>query len=581
MRSVLTRTVLVFVAAAACHRPGIKWPEPNPIVNGRDLRANPPAVEKLNVQFLKKPTDQGNALATVRFARGVELPRQIVVETEAGTRLLRDDGQGGDAQAGDGVFSAIIPVDSQALAARNERLAQIEKATGKPPVRLVFDGRVLKERIRVPRFEPEKFGRAPFDAADFVSLITAAEVKIDRSLMITDLSVVEDPARTFDVCKPPGSQGTKMGKWTFAHLVTEMANQSQTGLDPVAFTRRWLRAWETAQSVNGFPVAARTNISTVIQKWQQDSGGPGAPLDLAVAPFRLLAIVNRVDLADNLVYGGSGSAGEARFVFGVLDPNCATLPFAVIFEYGVTANGCAGLKAWAQKWFDLGALTFGASYNQALEAITETFVKAGAAPAKPNGSALNQLRTNEIALGAPWELREFRLDPLEGGNLRQVTVKQTPDLGINRTQRLVDYVNNNEALVVADEHVVPLDFPLGSPFLGGNAPTDSQTFWNNPVPPPPTITNREARFHFSLNTCNGCHNPETRTPFTHVGPRAIGTPAALSCFLTGIGCDVTDPADDSPTRHFADLDRRAQRLADLVGRECFFLVPLTKMRMVH
>ncbi len=452
------------------------------------------------------------------------------------------------------MFSAIIPVDAQALAARNERLAQIEKATGKPPVRFVFDGRVLKQRIPLPRFEPERLGqRIPFDAADFVSLVTAAEVKIDRSLMITDLSVVEDPARTFDVCKPPGSQGTKMGKWTFGHLMTEMANQSQTGLDPVAFTRRWLRAWETPQSVNGF----------------------------AVAPFRLLAIVNRVDLADNLVYGGSGSAGEARFVFGVLGPNCTKLQFAVIFEYGVTASGCVGLKAWAQKWFDLGALTFGASYNQALEAITETFAKAAAAPAKPNGSALNQLRTNEIALGVPWELREFRLDSLEGGNLRQVTVKQTPDLGINPTQRLVDYVNGNEALVVAEEHVVPLDFPLGTPFLGGNAPTDDKTFWNNPVPPPPTITNREARFHFSLNTCNGCHNPETRTPFTHVGPRAAGTPAALSCFLTGIGCDVPDPADGSPTRHFTDLDRRAQRLADLVGRNCFFHVSLTKMRMVH
>jgi len=33
-----------------------------------------------------------------------------------------------------------------------------------------------------------------------------------------------------------------------------------------------------------------------------------------------------------------------------------------------------------------------------------------AAPTKGNGSAINQIRTNEIALRSPWELREFTLD---------------------------------------------------------------------------------------------------------------------------------------------------------------------------
>lgn len=40
-------------------------------------------------------------------------------------------------------------------------------------------------------------------------------------------------------------------------------------------------------------------------------------LDLAQSPFRLLAIVNRVDLRENSIYGG-GDAGEGRLVFGAI-----------------------------------------------------------------------------------------------------------------------------------------------------------------------------------------------------------------------------------------------------------------------
>jgi hypothetical protein len=41
--------------------------------------------------------------------------------------------------------------------------------------------------------------------------------------------------------------------------------------------------------------------------------------------------------------------------------------------------------------------------------MTESVARHGAAPAKGNENALNQIRTNEVALAFPWELREFRL----------------------------------------------------------------------------------------------------------------------------------------------------------------------------
>ena len=90
--------------------------------------------------------------------------------------------------------------------------------------------------------------------------------------------------------------------------------------------------------------------TALINRWQTASGGPTATLDLNQAPFRLLAIVNRIDLRENLTYG-AGSAGEGRLVFGAVDPTtCAPLKFTVIFEYGIHRTGCIALKAWANNW---------------------------------------------------------------------------------------------------------------------------------------------------------------------------------------------------------------------------------------
>ncbi len=137
-----------------------------------------------------------------------------------------------------------------------------------------------------------------------------------KSLVITHLDVVEDDDRTFNPCT---GAGTPMGPWTFGHLMTQMANQPVTGIHPSTFVLNWLNKWMGNQTVNGWTVAEREKIQTlVIDPWVAASGGPHRPLNLSIAPFKLLAIVNRVDLRNNTTYGG-GDAGEGRFVFGVID----------------------------------------------------------------------------------------------------------------------------------------------------------------------------------------------------------------------------------------------------------------------
>jgi hypothetical protein len=249
------------------------------------------------------------------------------------------------------------------------------------------------------------------------------------------------------------------------------------------------------------------------------------------------------------------------------------------------------MKAWAQQWKALDAFALGsANYNNGLEAITEQIVKRNSDPLKTNGSALNQLRTNERSIGTPWELREFRVMPTNGGHLEEVTVKQNPDTSFNNTAALASYVNGSESEILTDRHTVPLNFPVigGVPFLGGAAPVvgDNIAFvWEAAG-----ITNLEARHHFSLNTCNSCHAGETGTTFLQVGVTGFGPSSApLARFLTGATPDITDdeffaftdPRNAAVTHQFNDLRRRAADMDALINSPCKFNFALVPVLMVH
>jgi hypothetical protein len=276
------------------------------------------------------------------------------------------------------------------------------------------------------------------------------------------------------------------------------------------------------------------------------------------APFRLLAIVNRVDLRRQPAYGNA-NAGEARFVYNVLnisDPgNPVPTQFNVIFEYGISAATCDDIRAWGQRWHDLGSIPFGESYNAALQAITGRFAGRGARPAHPNGSAINAVRTNEISFSdnGIWELRQFNLSPTSG-RLEPATVDLTTDRSFNNSDTLAAFINANQAAIIAETHVVPAQFN-GQPFGAGAIFNDLGTWFA------PGVDN-EARHHFALNTCNGCHSTaETGVTFLQISPRFPGTAATLSGFL--VGTTVSDPVTGAP-RTFSDLGRRKIDLQAIV-----------------
>jgi hypothetical protein len=401
--------------------------------------------------------------------------------------------------------------------------------------------------------------------------------------MITDVGVVQDPARTFDPC----TGGNPNGVWTFKHLITEMAHQSTSGIDPAVFAEQWLQHWLSNQTINTFTVNARPNMSFILNNWPRKSDGT---LDLDKSPLRLLAIVSRLDLAA-VRGGGSGygtrtgdflDGGEARFIFGFLD-QCNPLPFSVIFEFRVPKCHCLEVRSWARQWISLANYTLGSSaYNARLERITEQFVRADAAPTRPNGSAIGQVRTDEIFLAGPWELREFQLDQRFFSFLHEKTTADTPHDSFNGGPGFADWVRNGVIPGLPNNvPKVPLIFSPHGNFLGANPQEPTALFhWDAPsLDICGNLLERQGRFTASLNSCNGCHSGETGTPFVQVDPSTpLGTPAFLSGFLTGI--NVNDPAmvaRGCPTvdvHHFDDLDRRELDIRRKARMSCFHAHPI-------
>jgi hypothetical protein len=412
----------------------------------------------------------------------------------------------------------------------------------------------------------------------------------ERELVITDLGVVNDPVRT--TCS--GTAPASCGVWSFGHLMAAMAGTTDHA-EVSRFARAWLTSWAADRTVNGQTIPARARIaSDVLEPWIAASGGDPKALDFSQAPFRLLAIVNRVDLRDEVGYAGGDSAGEGRFVFGVLGAGGNKREFTVILEYDLPVNACGDVTAWARRWHALGGLALGsAAYNAALEDITEDFAGFRADPSTPTGSAISQVRTNEF-LSAPWELREFELaclwlplrgdlpspwpgpttPPLVGSRchpyLRPATVKQSPadalrevDLDAPSGAALRAWLEANQEAIRAGAYAIPATFANGQPFLGSHTQANGR-FEPRHLP----AEWEDLRSEIALGSCAGCHDSETGTAFLHVRTRQPSAEAQLSDWLDTVA-----------------LPRRELDLCAAVARACPPVVvlppPVRPLRPLH
>ncbi|MGP8120652.1 MAG: hypothetical protein ACLP8B_09025 [Xanthobacteraceae bacterium] len=386
---------------------------------------------------------------------------------------------------------------------------------------------------------------APAAMAEDCGFRTPPDISVEKELMITDLSVVNDArAEAAD------------GVWSFSHLVQSMAADRGAGSRLV---KDWLRSWETSRTVNGFALEPRAALgAAVTRSWMARDGATSEDdwmPDLAHAPFRLLAIVYRPDLGIIGADGAIASAGEARFVFTALDVGTGAgvdgappLPFTVILEYTLPARDRDQVRAWAERWHRLGRLPFGPGYNAALQEITDRFDR------PTDGNPAPRLRTND-GLSMPWQFREFHFDAA-AGLFANAPVTNTPHLSlIGHDTELSAQINAHPGE----------DIPLR--FIGGSSEIPDTAFrW-----PPMATANNVVRHTFAMLTCNGCHSGETGRKadetvagkpggFRHLGGRMRNERATLSEFLTGNPTVVTDP--NGKLLLFCDLKLRQKAMSE-------------------
>lgn len=590
-----------------------------PFANEPSWESAPPIASKVMVQQLDRALPTGeNMLVQIAYPAGAVAGTTITMYASDNDKVvLNDDGLNGDVRAKDNVFSAQVKEDIPAfMAAMDDFERTLQANNGNL---LVFKGRTGQmvqrrtaffDREAFSTFKPVEISRdifslppatssnsmqavfTGFNGPVYTGSVVANPVPIgiaatvrgsgpppppptilkQNSLLITNLAVVEDPARTFNPCTKVGNPN---GAWTFKTLIMGMANQTFTGITAKEFTKHWVRRWTVDTTINGEFVKNRgpRAISLFIKPWIDKARGSTLPTVtlanwqglwdgihqdslLKYAPFHLTSIVNRLDLRGNFGYAGSASnAGETRFIFSVIrnssTGNCRDSisgppfdGFNVIFEYGNVQKTCSQVKAFALQWANLSTMALGSpAYNAALEVITHTVTDSNAVASKPNKSALNQLRTNEIALtntlnittdkSARWQFREYKIQA-SNKHIEQVPTANEPAGKFNGADGglvadvavMANWVNANSAGIKAQTTAVPLmigltNFQAGKVNYKSPSPTLADGFWNGMAGA--VITDDTTREVFSLNTCTGCHSLEPKTVFTHVNYVGFGT----------------------------------------------------------
>lgn len=322
------------------------------------------------------------------------------------------------------------------------------------------------------------------------------------------------------------------------HIRTALARIAG-GRDVDQFAEAWFQLWEDTKQVPGADevVQPRRAVADALRNaWKNDR-------------IRLIAIASRMDLArfpDSDRTQPPDTLGEGRFIYEVLDAQNRPLRCTLIFEYALPLkpglDPRLALRDWAQRWHALGRPEFGspteapAAYLTALQSLTDEFSAHG---------NLNQIRSNELLDGGPWELREFHFSKTNG-NLFAAPVHLTALADSNDKADLAAFVNQNAAALEAGRpiHLVPS-------LQGAVSQVPSPSFkWNINAAPRPA-------FNFAFNTCSGCHAAATDTFFQHVGV-SVQTPGGVSPFLSG---EITleqplPPLDNTGTKHNEMQERR-------------------------
>jgi hypothetical protein len=611
----------------------------NNLSNPTNYAEVPPDLEKFTIQKLTTPLSEGeNVIIRPTLTHFDSMPQSLFLFTGQDSFAFNDDGVYPDNEAGDHEYAAFFKIDIDGFLVevenRENELETMEQF-------IVFEGHEGHFEDSITPFDFTGF--AAFQEVEVQANLILAEQCIgsilkQNSLFITHLDVVEDPLRTYN---PIDATGAVNGVWTFSYIMSQMANTTGNGVSTNAsgistsdFIKHWLKSYITTvhnpnriapddikpwrnfilaylirpwiSKANGRTQLQGVDFDITFENWEEEWNNADDAELLKNAPFKMTAIVNRMDQRNNVAYTNKVlKAGETRFIFTLFNLYEITEDdhdvgevgepprniihggsadfidwrgMNIIFEFGNVQSNLCDLKNFAQAWVDLSELELGSSsYNAALEDITETVINSNAAVTRPNGSALNQFRTNEKIFSntgtanivdvnkwdaASWQFRQFEIDP-NTHRLEQVHLTNTPItedfnkshntevIGTLQREALISdilirwmYEPENQFLIRKQKHRIPQTYN-GYTLLDLAADVDAEYsfYWDldylpgfsipNYNPSIENVTNnaedringKDIRHKLSLNTCQGCHSSETKTLFTMVTPLKVGEAA--------------------------------------------------------
>jgi hypothetical protein len=217
-------------------------------------------------------------------------------------------------------------------------------------------------------------------------------------------------------------------------------------------------------------------------------GQPAARGDGSL-PFRLLALVNRSDLAEQLA--PLSPAGEGRLVYTLTDgpgddARVPALPLTVIFEYSLGSERSA--KDWAIEFHTLGQTAWSRpnEHMDAIAAIAQSFVSSEATSTAPR---LSQIRVNDGRV-APGRMYELALD--EHGVLVARGLRNTPRIELAASPALLSFASDHAEAIASGAQQIP------EPWLALSAS----------IEPVDWLPNSRLERDFSRGTCSGCHGTD-------------------------------------------------------------------------
>jgi hypothetical protein len=370
---------------------------------------------------------------------------------------------------------------------------------------------------------------------------------VRKALLITSLDVVNSTESTFDVSARTGNPGNR---WAFPRLFHRML-PSHAQQHPNRIASQWLR--DIAAPHHNF-VGAQAAMA-LNDSWRHFHK-LNTPF-LASAPFRLLAIVYRPDLAR--LSGNAVCGDEVRFTFGSFtEHGVSNSAMSVIFEAVMPCQPYRTFYHRVRAWASVPGV---ADRHAALANLTDHML----------GQA-QSLRFRLVTKdNAEWHAKEFAWSP-PSNSLQAIPMERNFDLHTVDRPALLSYIRVNQQQIREGAYNLPAALLSAKALMKPNQEVLCL--------PAPFQADEDLRVILSRNTCTGCHTTETGAAFVHIRARNSDAESQLSRFLTGAAADWSQPhavsiTPDNCAFHPFPAPPRQHFYNDLLRRHLFLRAVLT------